>query len=117
MHPAYAWSPSKKDSINKVETVQRRAARFATEDYQRTSIVTAMLQQLQWQTPQSRRAYAQTVMIDRDHMGSRLHTHHRYQVYQTLTYRCTGLFEVFFIPNKSGRLDKAVKLLKMTFCQ
>ena len=54
------WSPSKKGSINKVEAVvQRRFARFATGDYQRTSSVTAMLQQLQWQTLQSRRAYAQ----------------------------------------------------------
>jgi hypothetical protein len=33
------WSPSKKDSINKVEAVQRRAARFATGDYQHTSSV------------------------------------------------------------------------------
>jgi hypothetical protein len=63
---AYAssiWSASKKDSINKVEAVQRRAAMFATGDYQRTSSVTAMLQQLQWQSLQSRRAYAQTVML------------------------------------------------------
>jgi hypothetical protein len=65
---AYAssiWSPSKKDSINKVEAVQRRAARFATGDYQCTSSVTAMLQQLQWQTLQSRQAYAQIVMMYR----------------------------------------------------
>jgi len=59
------WRPSKKDSINKVEAVQRRAARFATGDYQRTSSVTAMLQQPQWQILQSRQAYAQTVMIYR----------------------------------------------------
>jgi hypothetical protein len=59
------WSPIKKDSINKVEAVQRRAARFATGDYQRTSSVTAMLQQLHWQTLQSRREYAQTVMMHR----------------------------------------------------
>ena len=58
------WSPSKKDSI-KVEAVQRRAARFATGDYQHTSSVTAMLQQLQWQTLQSRRAYDRTVMMYR----------------------------------------------------
>jgi len=57
------WSSSKKDSINKVEAVQRRAARFATGDYQRTNSVTTMLQQLQWQTLQIRRAYAQTVMM------------------------------------------------------
>jgi hypothetical protein len=59
------WSPSKKDNINKVEAVQRRAARSATGDYQRTSSVTATLQQLHWQTLQSRRAYAQTVMMYR----------------------------------------------------
>ena len=49
--------------MNKVEAVQRRAARFATGDNQRTSSVTAMLQQLQWQTLQGRRAYALTVMM------------------------------------------------------
>jgi hypothetical protein len=64
MHPVFG-APAKKDSINKVEAVQRRAARFATGDYQCTSSVTAMLQQLQWQTLQSRRAYAQTVMMYR----------------------------------------------------
>jgi hypothetical protein len=64
MHPAFGV-PAKKDSINKVEAVQHRAARFATGDYQCTSSVTAMLQQLQWQTLQSRRAYAQTVMMYR----------------------------------------------------
>jgi hypothetical protein len=48
-----------------VEAVQRRAARSATGDYQRTSSVTATLQQLHWQTLQSRRAYAQTVMMYR----------------------------------------------------
>jgi hypothetical protein len=46
-----------KDSINKVEAVQRWAARFATGDYQCTSSVTVMLQQLQWQSLQSRQAY------------------------------------------------------------
>ena len=50
-------------SINKVEAVQRRAARFDTGDYQRTRSVTAMLQQRQWQTLQSRRTYAQTLMM------------------------------------------------------
>ena len=81
MHPAYG-APAKKDSINKVEAVQRRPAMFTTGDYKRTSIVTAMIQQLKWQTLQSRRAYAQTMTMNRDHMGSRLQTHHKYQIYQ-----------------------------------
>ena len=57
------WSLIKKDSINKVEAVQRGAVMFATGDYQHTSSVIAMLQQLQWQTLQRRRAYAQRVMM------------------------------------------------------
>ena len=45
--------------------VQRRAARFATGDYQRTSSVTSMLQQLQWQSLQTRRERTQVVMLYR----------------------------------------------------
>ena len=41
------WSPAKKKTIDKHEAVQRREARFATGDYQRTSSVTSRLQQLQ----------------------------------------------------------------------
>ena len=43
------WNPANKDTVNKIEAVQRRAARFAIGDYQRTSSVKSMLQQLQWQ--------------------------------------------------------------------
>ncbi|KAK3096098.1 hypothetical protein FSP39_023212 [Pinctada imbricata] len=64
-YAASVWNPSKKDSINKLEAVQRRAARFATGDYQRTSSVTSMLQQLQWQTLQHRRNIAQVTMMYR----------------------------------------------------
>ena len=45
--------------------MQRRAARFATGDYQRTSSVTSMLQQLQWQSLQTRRERTQVVMLYR----------------------------------------------------
>ena len=59
------WNPAKKETINKIEAVQRRAARFATGDYQRTSSVTSMLRQLQWQSLQSRRETAQMTMMYR----------------------------------------------------
>ena len=59
------WSPAKKETINKLEAVQRRAARFATGDYQRTSSVTSMLQKLQWQSLQTRRERTQVVMLYR----------------------------------------------------
>jgi hypothetical protein len=59
------WNPSKKESINKIEAVQRRATRFTTGDYRRRGSVTSMLQQLQWQTLQCRRETAQVIMMHR----------------------------------------------------
>ena len=61
------WSPAKKETINKLEAMQRRAARFATGDYQRTSSLTStsMLQQLQWQSLQTRRERTQVAMLYR----------------------------------------------------
>ena len=40
----------KKNPINKIEAVQRRAARVITSQYQRTASVTAMLAELNLQT-------------------------------------------------------------------
>jgi hypothetical protein len=59
------WNLAKKESILLIEEVQRRAARFATGDYQRRSSVTFMLQQLQWQTLHCRRKTAQVIMMYR----------------------------------------------------
>ena len=42
------WYPHTDKDINKVEAVQRRAARWATRDYKYTSSVTAMLKDLNW---------------------------------------------------------------------
>ena len=109
------WNHSKKESINKVEAVQRRAARlkFATGDYQRTHSVAAMLQQLHWQTLQSRGVYGQTVMYNlvdipaehhlnrtslqtRGH-SQRFHTHTRTHTHtHTHTHtQCTGHHNYF----------------------
>ena len=57
------WSPAKKETINKLEAVQHGAARLATGDYQRTSSVTSMRQQLQWQSLHTRRERTQAVML------------------------------------------------------
>ena len=45
-YAATVWDPITKTNINKVEAVQRRAARFCHNDYHRTSSVTTMLQDL-----------------------------------------------------------------------
>ena len=42
------WDPHSQDLINKLERVQRRAARFVVNDYSRHSSVSVMLNQLDW---------------------------------------------------------------------
>ena len=50
-------------SIKKLEMVQRRAARYATIRYRNTSSVTDMLDNLEWETLESRRTKIQLVMF------------------------------------------------------
>jgi len=59
------WSPPTKAGINKIEAIQRRAARFVMGDYRRTSSVTAMIKNLQWQSLEARRKTAQVTMLYR----------------------------------------------------
>ena len=49
------WSPHTDLDINKLESVQRRAARWVTPDYHYTSSVSTMLQDLDWRTIDQRR--------------------------------------------------------------
>jgi hypothetical protein len=42
------WAPHTQSNTNKLESVQRRAARFATGNYNTTSSVTTMLNHLSW---------------------------------------------------------------------
>ena len=49
------WSPHTATDITKLEAVQRMSARWATCDYQRTSSVTQMLQDLEWRSLEQRR--------------------------------------------------------------
>ena len=64
------WDSHTQVGINKVEAVQRRAARFVKGDYRQTSSVTTMLQSLQWQTLQHRRQVNKVVMFKRILTGS-----------------------------------------------
>lgn len=52
---AAVWDPRLCKDINALEMVQRRAARFVKQDYQRTSSVTAMLDDLGWEPLAARR--------------------------------------------------------------
>ena len=50
-----AWDPYTQHNIDKIEMVQRRAARYALNNYNRTSSVTDMLKELGWDTLELRR--------------------------------------------------------------
>ncbi|XP_072039069.1 uncharacterized protein [Amphiura filiformis] len=52
---AGAWDPYRAGLIKKIESVQRKAARFCTGGYQRESSVTQMLEDLGWDTLAVRR--------------------------------------------------------------
>ena len=49
-YAATAWAPYSRQSINKLESVQRRAAGFVMHDYNQTSSVSNMLLRLNWNT-------------------------------------------------------------------
>ena len=49
------WTPHLQKDILKLESVQRRSARFVLNDYARFSSVTSMIQKLGWPTLKQRR--------------------------------------------------------------
>ena len=57
------WSPHTATDINKLESVQRGAARWVTRDYRYTSNVTAMLKDLNWRPLDQRRIDSRLVLM------------------------------------------------------
>jgi hypothetical protein len=57
------WDPHQKVHQENLERVQRRAARFVTNDYRRTSSVSNMLDDLNWKTLQDRREKARLILL------------------------------------------------------
>ena len=57
------WDNKNKGLIHKVEAVQRRAARFASRDYDYNSSVTKMLENLKWDTLQMRRQVSRLTVL------------------------------------------------------
>lgn len=62
-----AWDPSTQRNIQKVEQVQRGAARFVVGDFQRSSSVSAMITALNWPSLQLRRVHSRLVMLYKIH--------------------------------------------------
>ena len=57
------WAPNTKKNVAKVESVQRCAARYVKNDFSKESSVTAMLNDLNWDTLQHRRSMAKVTMM------------------------------------------------------
>ena len=57
------WNPYTQDYISKLKMVKRRAARYVTNRYWNTSSITAMLEHLEWETLETRRAKCQLTMM------------------------------------------------------
>ena len=64
-YAATTWTPFTDIKTRKVEMVQRRAARFVSNDYRRTSSVTDIISNLGWDTLQKRRDLARLSMMYR----------------------------------------------------
>jgi len=61
-----AWAPHTVQNCNKLEQVQRRAARFACHRYERTASVTAMMMNdLKWESLETRRNNQRLTMFYR----------------------------------------------------
>ena len=63
------WNPYTATLTNRIEAVQRRAARFVLQRYRRTSSVGDMLQELNWQSLEERRRLTSLTMFHKIHHG------------------------------------------------
>ena len=57
------WEPYTKSSIGKLEAIQRRAARFVVSNYDYSSSVNSVLNQLNWLSLDARRQVSRLVMF------------------------------------------------------
>ena len=57
------WDPYTSDLIHQIEAVQRRAARFVKNDYDRRSSVSVMIDNLEWGTLAHRRKITQVTVF------------------------------------------------------
>ena len=64
-YAAAVWDPYTQANIAKIESVQRRAARFVSHNYSREASVTTMLTTLKWPSLQQRRAESRLSMAYR----------------------------------------------------
>ena len=62
-YSSVVWDPYQVTDIDKLEKVQKRAARFVKKDYGRYSSVSAMMQDLKWDTLENRRSDSRLTLM------------------------------------------------------
>ena len=62
-YAAAIWDPNTQTYTNKIEMVQRRAARYVCNNYNREASVTTMIKHLHWRSLQQRRTDIRLVMF------------------------------------------------------
>ena len=63
------WSPGKKLLSSAIEKVQRRAARYVTNRYQRTDSVSSIVDDLKWDLLEERRKKSRVIMLQKIRTG------------------------------------------------
>ena len=64
------WDPSAEGTKHDLEMVQRRAARFVLDDYDRNSSVTRMLSEIGWEALETRRKASRLIMLHKLYHGN-----------------------------------------------
>ncbi len=98
------WDPYLVEEIKKIEKIQRRAARFVKQDFRQKSSVTKMMQDLKWESLESRRRQSRLALLyqiinqeiavpfeDNPHLqpgcrGKFVHQDHKYRAFKESFY-------------------------------
>ena len=101
------WDPYTQELKNKLEMVQRRAARFTLSNYSPTSSVNSMLEKLQWKSLEHRRKIARLVMFHKISNNSvatpmtlklNKHTHSQNSQTYVVPYARNDYYKMSFFP-------------------
>ena len=107
------WSPHTSKDIRTVESVQRRAARFVSNDYNRTSSVTEMLSSQNWDSLESRR-HSNDLIFFYKNQNQLVNTN--FQPDLSMYYRSECLHHPYNFRHLSASVDAAYKYSYFVRC-
>ena len=108
-YASQAWDPYTDNLSNKIDKIQRRAARFVTSDYQNyhPGSVTTLLKYLGWMSLKNRRevdlfkkGLDNNAILPLDELSkpTRKTRHMHNRQFYTIIYACTNIFKFSFVP-------------------